>query len=89
MDLKTVYAKLTALQRLANYNSTAGNAYTLNAVPVVIGDLYKFEGYIESLSFDWDSEMPWEIEDGLQAPLYCNVAIDFKYLTPTPGFALR
>ena len=88
-DLKRVYLKMKKLQEYATYSTEAKNAFTVQTIPIIIGDLYNFTGYIESISFDWDSEMPWEIQDGNQVPLYCNVSVDFKYLKPTAGFKLN
>lgn len=88
-DLKKVYSKLATLQSYAFYGTDSSQSfYALKTLPVRIGNLYNFTGYVESVSYDWDSEMPWEIEDGNQVPLYCNVSVDFKYLVPKAGFAL-
>lgn len=88
-DLKLIYRKMKELQGYAQYSTQAGNAFTLQTINVVIGDLYNFTGYVESVTFDWDSEMPWEITSAIgQVPLYCNASIDFKYLVPRAGFAL-
>ena len=76
---------MTQLQNFA-YFQQGNNSFTAKTVPVVIGNLYNFTGILESVSYDWDSEMPWEIQEGSQLPLYCNVSVDFKYLTPKPGF---
>jgi hypothetical protein len=84
-DLIETYRRMTQLQDLA-YFSTGGQGFTAKTAQVVIGNLYNFTGIVESISYDWDSEIPWEIEEGSQLPLYCNASIDFKYLIPKPGF---
>ena len=87
-DLIKTYQNLAALQDFA-YFQTGGNRFTAKTVQVVIGNLYNFEGVIESVSYSWDSEMPWEIEEGNQLPLYCTADVDFKYLRPIPGFNIK
>jgi hypothetical protein len=84
-DLTETYNRMTQLQNLA-YFSTGGQGFTAKTAQVVIGNLYNFTGIVESVSYDWDSEIPWEIEEGSQLPLYCNASVDFKYLIPKPGF---
>jgi hypothetical protein len=88
-DLKLIYRKMKELQSYASYSTQAGNAFTLRTIDIIIGDLYNFKGYVESVSFDWDSEMPWEITSTIgQVPLYCNASIDFKYIVPRAGFKI-
>ena len=88
-DLRTVYNKMTQLQETAYFKTDNSSFYSLKAVPIIIGDLYNFNGYVESVAFDWDSEMPWDIRPGSQVPLYCNASVDFKYIAAKPGFAIN
>ena len=87
-DLSLIYGKLRDLQNYAFYK-TSTDTFTLQTIPVRIGDLYNFEGYVESVSYDWDSDMPWDITPTKQVPLYCNVSVDFKYICPKPGFNIN
>jgi hypothetical protein len=87
-DLSLIYDKLRDLQNYAFYK-TSTDTFTLQTIPVKIGNLYNFNGYVESVSYDWDSDMPWEITPGQQVPLYCNVSVDFKYICPKPGFNIK
>jgi hypothetical protein len=53
-------------------------------VQLTIGNLYRNEyGYITGLSYDWDNESPWEIDEGIELPLYTNVTLDFTYIGNT------
>ena len=87
-DLSLIYGKLRDLQDYAFYK-TSTDTFALQTITVTIGNLYNFEGYVESVSFDWDSDMPWDITPGQQVPLYCNVSVDFKYICPKPGFNIK
>ena len=87
-DLSLIYGKLRDLQNYAFYK-TSTDTFALQTITVRIGDLYNFEGYVESVSYDWDSDMPWDITPTKQVPLYCNVSVDFKYICPKPGFNIN
>jgi hypothetical protein len=87
-DLRPIYDLLKLLQTKALFIQSS-NTFTGQTIKVVIGDLYNFTGYIENISYSWDNEMPWEIKEGSQVPMYCNVSIDFKYLQPTAGFKIN
>ena len=52
----------------------------------VIGDLFKKKPMIiTDLSYSWDTETPWEITNGAQAPMYTNVSISFTVLGDKPS----
>ena len=87
-DLTLTYNKMKALQETAYFRTDNESFYSIRPVTIIIGSLYNFRGYVESVSFDWDSEMPWDIRPNSQVPLYCNVSVDFKYIAPRPGFAI-
>ena len=76
-----VWSKLAELARLTypDYGGTSG--FTGTYCAVTIGDLYRNQAmYVTDLSFDWDSETPWEIEEGKQAPLYTSVSMTLGYI---------
>ena len=82
-DLGSVYDKLKSLARLT-MPKYLGNGFTGDFVQLTIGNLYRNEyGYITGLSYDWDSESPWEIDEGIELPLYTNVTLDFTYIGNT------
>jgi hypothetical protein len=67
--------------RLNRLGSLAGRS--VNSLPVKgllrIGDFINMYGFIDNVNISWDSESPWEITAGSQAPLYANVSLTFKY----------
>jgi len=82
-DLGSVYDKLKSLARLT-MPKYLGNGFTGDFVQLTIGNLYRNEyGYITGLSYDWDSESPWEIDEGIELPLYTSVTLDFTYIGNT------
>ncbi len=82
-DLGSVYDKLKSLARLT-MPKYLGNGFTGDFVQLTIGNLYRNEyGYITGLSYDWDNESPWEIDEGIELPLYTNVTLDFTYIGNT------
>jgi hypothetical protein len=82
-DLGSVYDKLKSLARLT-MPKYGGGGFTGDFVQLTIGNLYRNEyGYITGLSYDWDNESPWEIDEGIELPLYTNVTLDFTYIGNT------
>ena len=80
-ELQSLYNKMEALALCAypDYSGTAG--FTGRYVKLHLGDLYKNEPvYITSLTFDWDNESPWELDDGLQVPYYTSVNIGLGWI---------
>jgi hypothetical protein len=52
------------------------------AVTITIGDVYKNRRVIfESLSFDIDTESPWEISENQQVPFYISVDMGFRVVS--------
>jgi hypothetical protein len=50
-------------------------------VKVTIGDLYVNQPmYITSLSYNWDTETPWEITNGRQLPFYTDVDMSLSWI---------
>tara|TARA_R110000824_G_scaffold139980_4_gene305452 strand:+ start:1364 stop:4393 length:3030 start_codon:yes stop_codon:yes gene_type:complete len=59
----------------------ARNGYSGQFVDLTLGDIYKqVPCYISSLSFDFDSETPWEITPGRRLPKYCQISMEFTYI---------
>jgi len=79
-ELSPVYKKLDALARLT-YPIYASSGFTGTYVKTTIGDLYKGEAmYVTDLSYSWDNETPWELEDGSQLPFYTNVSMTLGWI---------
>lgn len=79
-DLRGVYDKLKRLARFTMPKYRNGG-FTGDFVQLTIGNLYRAEyGYITGLSYDWDNETPWEIDAGIELPLYTSVQLDFTYI---------
>ena len=80
-ELQALYNKMEALALLAYPDYTGTNGFVGRYVKVHIGDLYRNEPmYIDSISFDWDNETPWELDDGLQVPYYTTVTLSLGWI---------
>jgi len=87
-DRANIWTKLQSLAR-KTYPVYPGGETTSGfhgqTVNVTIGDLYRSkEMIITDLSYSWDTETPWEITNGNQAPFYTNVSIGFTVLGDRP-----
>ena len=81
-------ATWTNLENLAlkTYPKYGTNGFYGKSVQVTIGDLFKKKPMIiTDLSYSWDTETPWEITNGAQAPMYTNVSISFTVLGDKPS----
>tara|TARA_Y100000593_G_scaffold68243_1_gene125445 strand:+ start:1018 stop:3018 length:2001 start_codon:yes stop_codon:yes gene_type:complete len=83
----STWNKLQDLARLTYpvYGSSGFYGQTVN---VTIGDLFVDKPMIiTDLGYSWDTETPWEISEGKQAPMYTTVSISFTVLgyKPTSG----
>ena len=81
-------ATWTKLENLAlkTYPKYGTNGFYGKSVQVTIGDLFKKKPMIiTDLSYSWDTETPWEITNGAQAPMYTNVSISFTVLGDKPS----
>ena len=68
-----------ALCAYPDYSGTSG--FVGRYVKIHIGNLYKNEPvYITSISFDWDNETPWELDEGLQVPYYTTVTLSLGWI---------
>lgn len=79
-ELKPVWNKLDELARLT-YPIYVSSGFTGTYVKVTIGDLYTgVPMYISDLTYDWDNETPWELDDGTQVPYYTNVSMTLNWI---------
>ncbi len=81
-ELRNVWTKLDELAKLTYpIYPSGGSGFTGTYVNVTIGDLYVNEPmYVTDLSYDWDNETPWELEEGEQVPLYTTVSMQLGYI---------
>jgi hypothetical protein len=79
--LEKQWKKLATLQALAGPISQADAQLYPKVTTLTVGDIYKgVQVIIESLSFDIDTETPWEITPGHQRPMYIAVNADCKIM---------
>ena len=79
-ELNPIWGKLEELAKLT-YPIYAKNGFTGTYCKVTIGDLYNgIPMYVQDLSYDWDNETPWELDDGQQVPLYTNVSMTLGWI---------
>jgi hypothetical protein len=79
-ELEIVYNKLDELARLT-YPIYQGSGFTGTYVKVTVGDLYvDVPMYITDLSYDWDNETPWELEEGKQVPYYTSINMTLGWI---------
>lgn len=79
-EAKIVWDKLAELAKIT-YPVYAGNGFHGVYVKVTIGDLYVNQPmYITSLSYNWDVESPWEIDEGKQLPFYTDVNMSLTWI---------
>ena len=86
-DRIKIWKKLEDLAHLT-YPVYKTNGFHGQTVRVTIGDLFvKKHMIITDLGYSWDTENPWEIDEGHQAPMYTNVSLSFTILgdKPTSG----
>jgi len=83
-DFKTTWTKLRDLARYT-YPVYGGSGFYGQAMTVKIGDMFSDKMIITDLAYDWDNEVPWEISEGKQAPMYTNVSISFTVLGAKPS----
>ena len=80
-ELANCWQKLDELARLTYPVYVAGRSFTGTYVKVTIGDLYKGQAmYVTDLSYDWDNETPWELENGTQVPYYTSVSMTLGWI---------
>jgi len=81
-ELTPIWSKLEKLAKLTYpVYPEGGSGFTGTYCKVTIGNLYKGEAmYVTDLSYDWDNETPWELEDGTQLPLYTQVSMTLGWI---------
>lgn len=79
-----VWTKLQSLAR-KTYPVYGNNGFYGQDVNVTVGDMYKYKMIITDLSYDWDNETPWEIDERKQAPFYTEVSISFTVVDDKPS----
>ena len=58
-----------------------GDTMVAPITTLTIGNLYTdTPGYISSINLSVPNESTWEIEDNLQLPHYCQIAIEYVYI---------
>lgn len=78
-ERRIVWQKLAQLAKIT-YPAYSSGFYGIY-IKVTIGDLYVNQPmYITSLSYNWDSETPWEIDDGSQIPLYTDINMSLSWI---------
>ena len=83
-DQKVIWKKLENLAQLT-YPVYGTNGFYGQTVNVTIGDLFVNKHMIiTDLGYAWDTDSPWEIDEGQQAPMYTTVSITFTVLGTKP-----
>ncbi len=78
-ERKIVWRKLAQLAKIT-YPAYSSGFYGIY-IKVTIGDLYVNQPmYITSLSYNWDTETPWEIDNGSQIPLYTDINMSLSWI---------
>ncbi len=79
-QIDIVYKKMEALARLT-MPVYGGPSFTGTFCDITVGNLYRnVPVYIDSLTYDWDSESPWELTDGQQVPWYVSVSVNCTWI---------
>jgi hypothetical protein len=79
-QIDIVYGKMDQLAKLT-MPDYSGETFNGRFCDVTIGNLYRnIPVYIDSLTYDWDSESPWELTDGTQVPMYVSVSVNCTWI---------
>jgi hypothetical protein len=79
-QIAIVYDKMDQLAKLT-MPDYSGETFNGRFCDVTIGNLYRnIPVYIDSLTYDWDSESPWELTDGQQVPMYVSVSVNCTWI---------
>lgn len=82
-QINTIYYKMDELAKLTmpDYGTeTFSGMFT----KLTVGDLYgEVPVYIDSLTYDWDSESPWELKSGQRVPFYVSVSVNCTWIGET------
>jgi hypothetical protein len=88
--LTAVWNKIKKLQSLCgpSVSSDTSGALRIKTTTLTVGNIFDSTSIIiDSISFDIDTESPWEITPGYQRPMYVNIDISFTVL-PTSKTSL-
>ena len=92
-ELELIYEKLNYLQSLTYPRYHQDNAARMRMMPPLaslrIGDLFgnnnrNLGGFIESLSYNWSGDSPWEVESGKRVPKQCLINVAYKVIHREP-----
>lgn len=79
-QLSTIYSKMDQLAKLT-MPVYGGETFKGRFCKLTVGNLYRdVPVYIDSLTYDWDSESPWELTDGQQVPMYVSVSVNCTWI---------
>ena len=83
-ELPVLWEKINYLYGMCypNYiDAYGGQAMVSPLTNLTIGNLYTdTPGYVSSVSLSIPNESTWEIEDNLQLPHYCQIAVEYVYI---------
>ena len=83
-ELPVLWEKINYLYGMCypNYiDAYGGQAMVSPLTTLTIGNLYTdTPGYVSSVSLSIPNESTWEIEDNLQLPHYCQIAVEYVYI---------
>ena len=83
-EMPVLWEKINYLYGMCypNYiNAYGGQTMVSPITTLTIGNLYTdTPGYISSINLSVPNESTWEIEDNLQLPHYCQLAIEYVYI---------
>ena len=94
-EMHTIYEKLGYLTKMTypEYQQDKINNLKNRMIPpyvsLRIGDLFgsnrqNLQGFIDSLSFNWEDQSPWETKSGMIAPKKCSVTVNFAVIHRSP-----
>ena len=83
-ELPVLWEKINYLYGMCYPNyvpAYGGQAMVSPLTTLTIGNLYTdTPGYVSSVSLSIPNESTWEIEDNLQLPHYCQIAVEYVYI---------
>ena len=86
--LIAIWHKIERLQKLTTGNPSGTNgAYGVygQIVLLEIGNLVKEFGFVEDVTVEVEDSSPWDIDKGYQAPMICNISLNFRVVTNQEG----
>lgn len=86
--LIAIWHKIERLQKLTTGTPSGTNgAYGVygQIVSLEIGNLVKEFGFVEDVTVEVEDSSPWDIDKGYQAPMICNISLNFRVVTNQEG----